>query len=491
MNIFADKLRENLYAVAPIFLIVLAFNFTIVPLEISLLVRFLAGSVLIVLGLTFFLIGVDLGITPLGSMTGVSLAKSNKLWLIVIVGLLLGFFISLAEPGLMVLASQVGVVTSGQIPGSGILVVVSVGLAVMLALGFIRIFFNIPLYKLLIGAYLLIATIAIFTTPEFLAIAFDASGATTGILAVPFILALSVGISALKRDSGASEKDSFGLIAVASAGAIMSVLILNMLMKTTEFSADLEMQVGTDSVWGVFSSLLPGILREGVVTLLPLIVILAVFQIISFKMSRRAFRKMIAGFVYAYLGLVLFFLGVNGGFMDVGIFLGHNLASMDNMAFVILVGFVIGLATILAEPAVHVLTQQIAEVTSGYVKRTAVLISLCIGVGLAVALSVVRILIPAINLWHYLLPGYIIALAMTFVTPKLFVGIAFDAGGVATGPMTATFILAFMEGVADAFEGADILRDGFGMISMVALMPIITLQVLGIIFRITSKGVEQ
>lgn len=487
-NTFISKLKDNFITVAPICVIVLILHFTLTPLPMPLLLRFLIGSVLIIFGLAFFLIGVDLAITPLGDKTGETLARTNKIWIVLIAGIVLGFFISLAEPGLMVLAGQVDAVTSGQISSMSILIVVSIGLAVLLALGFIRIFFNIPLYKMLIFLYILIGIMAIFTSPAFLGIAFDASGATTGILAVPFILALAVGISSLKKDSKASEKDSFGLVAVASAGAIMAVMVLNMIERGTEFSGELEVVSDTShSVADVFFGMLGGIVKDGFITLLPLLVILVILQFVSFKLHRRAFIKMVAGFIYAFIGLVLFFLGVDGGFMDVGIEIGYALASMDNKAFVIIAAFVIGLFTIMAEPAVTVLTKQIEDVTSGYVKRRVVLIPLCLGVGIAVMLSVIRTLVPGVQLWHYLLPGYIIALTLSLFAPKLFVGIAFDAGGVATGPMTATFILAFTQGVAASFESANVLTEGFGMISMVALMPIITLQILGLIFKRKSK----
>ena len=219
----------------------------------------------------------------------------------------------------------------------------------------------------------------------------------------------------------------------------------------------------------------------------PLVVILLVLQKAVFKLQKREFRKMVTGFIYGFIGLVIFLIGVNGGFMDVGTSIGTALALLDNKVPIVIIGFIIGLVTIIAEPAVHVLTHQIEEVTSGYVKRIAVLVPLSLGVGLAVALSVIRILIPEIQLMHYLVPGYIISLGLMFVVPKLFVGIAFDAGGVATGPMTATFILAFVQGAAHAYEGADMLVDGFGMIAMVAMAPIITLQLLGLVFQSKAK----
>jgi len=492
LNVITSKFKDVFFSVLPITIIVLVLNFTISPMDTVLIVRFLIGSILVIIGLTIFLLGVDIGITPLGDYTGSSLAKTNKLWIVLSGGLILGFFISIAEPGLMVLASQVNLVTSGQIPGMMILIVVSIGLAIILSLGFLRVFFNIPLYKFLLAIYFLIFLLAIFASREFLAIAFDASGATTGIMAVPFILALSVGISKLKKDSKASENDSFGLVALASSGAIIAVLVLDIFISPDEFTAALESRISdSKSIIKPFIKIIPTYLLESFMAILPLFVILLVLNKIFFNLKKKELRKLLTGFTFAFVGLLVFLIGVNAGFMDVGTSLGNNLALLDNKAYIIVIGFVIGAVTILAEPAVYVLTHQIEDVTSGYVKRKAVSATLAIGVGLAVALSVIRVLVPGIQLWHYLLPGYIICLTMMFFTPELFVGIAFDAGGVATGPVTATFTLAFIQGAAHAFEGADLMADGFGMIAMVAMMPIITLQGLGMIFAIKTKGAEK
>lgn len=488
MNVIISKIKEVLISVIPITVLVIILNFTISPIDTVVMFRFLIGSLLVVAGLTVFLLGVDIGITPLGDLTGTSLAKTNKLWVVLIAGVILGFFISIAEPGLMVLSNQVDLVTSGQISGTSILIIVSIGLAIMLALGFLRVVFNIPLYRILIALYAIIFGLTLFASREFLAIAFDASGSTTGILAVPFILSLSVGISKLKKDSKAAAKDSFGLIAIASTGAIMSVLILDIFSTTDEFSPGLNSEIlDSSSIIRPFMSMIPEYLKESILAILPLIVILLVLQILFFKLKKRELRKLLTGFLFAFIGLSIFLVGVNGGFMDVGTSVGNDLALLDNKAYIIIIGFVLGVTTILAEPAVYVLTRQIEDVTSGYVKRRAVLTALTIGIGFAVSLSVLRILVAEIQLWHYLLPGYIICLSMIYFTPKLFVGIAFDAGGVATGPMTATFILAFIQGAANAFESADLMADGFGMIAMVAMTPIITLEALGVIFAIKSK----
>ncbi|MCL1989688.1 MAG: DUF1538 domain-containing protein [Defluviitaleaceae bacterium] len=488
MKLIKEKMKEVFFAVLPIMVLVVLLHLTLTPLETPVLLRFIFGGGLIIVGLAFFLIGVDIGITPLGSLSGAAIAKSNKLWIVIIAGLILGFFISIAEPGLIVLANQVEMVTGGLILGVAILVVVSVGMALMLALGFTRIVFNWPLHFVLIIFYVITGAFAIFASPEFMAIAFDASGATTGVLAVPFILALATGVAKLKKNSQSAEEDSFGLVAITSVGAIIAVLVMQIFSNVYEFSGDFEITTtASTGVLGPFIQMIPEVLRESVISLLPLLLMLLVLQKMAFKLKKRKFTKLIKGFIYTFIGLVIFLVGVNAGFMDVGTLIGQSLANLHRTRYLILVGFVLGVVTILAEPAVYVLTHQIEDLTNGSVKRKSVLIALALGVGVAIGLSMLRIVVPGIQLWHYLLPGYLISLGMTFFVPKLFVGMAFDAGGVATGPMTATFILAFTQGAAEARVGASLLIDGFGMIALVALTPIITLQILGFMFYLRQK----
>lgn len=487
IDIAKEKLRDVLYSVLPILVIVLILNFTLVPLDSRLLSRFIVGAILIILGLVLFLIGVDLGITPLGNLVGTTIAKSNKLLVILVSGLILGFFVSIAEPGLIVLANQVDAVTGGQISSTIILVVVSIGLALLLTAGLFRILYNIRFNKMISMLYLFVFILAIFTSPEFLAISFDASGATTGVLAVPFILALASGVASLKKDSKSAEEDSFGLVALASVGAIIGVMFLSILSGTSNYQSIPYEIPKAIPILQSFAENMPSAFSDSVFSILPLLVIFLVLQKVSFKLAKKSFRRIVAGFIYSFMGLLFFLLGVNTGFMDVGSIIGSTIASMDNQVILVIVGFFVGVVTILAEPAVHVQTKQIEEVTSGYVKRKAVLLALSLGVGIAIALSMIRILVPGLQLWHYLLPGYIISIALSYMVPNLFVGIAFDAGGVATGPMTTTFILAFTQGAANSIDGASILIDGFGMIATVAMMPIISLQILGFIFQLKSK----
>ncbi|MFA5503009.1 MAG: DUF1538 domain-containing protein [Bacilli bacterium] len=492
MNALASKIKDNAISVLPILVIVLILNFTVAPIEDYLVWRFVIGAVLIIFGLSLFLLGVDLAIEPLGGLIGKTVVKSNKLWLIIAAGLVLGFFISIAEPDLIVLADQVQLVSSGQVGNITILIVVSVGMAIMVAFGFLRIIYKIPLNIVLTVIYAVLFIMAIFASNDFISLAFDASGATTGILAVPFILALSFGISKIGKDSKSSEKDSFGLVAIASTGPIAAIILLNVFKGGIQLTGEAEAFVPQTGVFMPFVNSMLDVLLECLLVLAPLIIIFIILQLFVFKLQKKAFWRIIKGFIYALIGIFIFLVGVEAGFVDGGRRIGESLTSFsDNNALVtavaIIITFILGAVTILAEPAVKVLGRQIEDVTSGYVKKRLVFIFLAIGVGIAISLSVVRILTPGLETWHLLLPGFGIACILSFFVPELFVGIAFDAGGVATGPITVTFILPFVQGIATSNGSAANLVDGFGMIALVAMMPIITLQILGIIYKIRTR----
>jgi len=489
LNALTLKFKEVFYSVLPIIVIVLILNFTLTPLGTTLVVRFLIGAVIITIGLTIFLVGVDIGITPIGEIMGSSISKSGRFWIIAIAGLGLGFFITIAEPALHVLAGQIESVTSGMILKDNIVMVVSLGVAVLLSIGLIRIVYNFPLNKLFSIIYGIIFVLALFTSREFLAISFDAAGAATGALTIPFVLALAVGASKIKKDSRASEKGSFGLAAIIYAGPVITIMLMNIISKAKEITGSLESDgaVENTSILAPFIEQLPSIMWEAFVALLPILVIFLVFEKVAFKLPKSSVRKILFGLLFTFFGFVLFLLGVNASFIQVGSVIGYKLASIDNKIYVVIVGFLLGMVTVLAEPGVHVLTYQIEEVTSGYVKRKAVLFTLALGISLAVGLSVIRILVPQIQLWHYLLPGYATAIVMTYFVPELFVGMAFDSGAVASGPMIATFIMAFTNGVAEAIEHANVVVDGFGMVAMVAMTPLIGIQILGLLFTVRSK----
>lgn len=487
MQLLLDKVKEILMAVLPITIIVILLNFTVVPLGTTGFLRFIAGSILIILGLSLFLFGVELSISKIANLLGRHLTRSNSVYILLIAGLILGFFISIAEPDLHILANQVNSVTEGMISKNSILLTVSIGIAFMLALGLFRIVYAIPLKFLLWIIYGIIMVLSLFTSPEFLAISFDASGATTGAMAVPFILALAVGVASQNKKTLKSEEDSFGLVGLVSTGAILGVLLLGIFSSPGELVADTLPEAAAHSTfWGPFLHHLPIIAKEIALALFPILLIFLIGQKTTFKVSRKVLRGILMGSLYTFLGLVLFLTGVNAGFMDAGRIVGSGLQAIGSNGLTVFIAFLLGLVVILAEPAVYVLTSQIEDITAGHIKRKVVLTALSIGVAVAVALSVVRILIPGLELWHFLLPGYIIAIVLSIFVPGLFVGIAFDSGGVASGPMTATFILAFAQGIASAEADANVLIDGFGIIAMVAMAPLLALQILGLVYKIKS-----
>ena len=492
MNELTEKLKEVLTAVLPITCIVLVLHFTISPLEPNMLYAFLIGSALVIVGLTLFLFGIDQGLEPIGHGVGNTVAHSNSYVVIITVSLILGFFISFAEPDLHILANQVDSVTSGRFKNTLMVVAVSIGIGVLMTLGMLRILKDIRLKYVFTGAYALILILSLFSSSDFLAIAFDASGATTGAITVPFMLAMAAGVSALKKDSKTSEADSFGLVGISSTGAILGVLITGLFLRTGKLVGALpEVSIAAADLWDIYVSKLLHIAWESFRTLLPIIIAYIVFQIFFLKYKIRKVIDIVRGIVLTYVGLVVFLLGVNGGFMEVGTRLGIKLAAMDSTIPVLLVALLLGLTTVLAEPAVHVLTNQVEDVTGGSVKRRMVLIFLSIAVGLSIFMSALRILIPGIQLWMYLLPGFGLAALLAFLVPDLFVGMAFDAGGVASGPMTATFSLAFVQGVAAHIPTADVVADGFGMIAIVAMMPILSIELLGAIYQAKLRKVSK
>ncbi len=488
MRLIVEKLKEVFLAVLPIAAIVLLLNFTFVSLSWFLIVRFVIGALLIVAGLSIFLFGVNIGISPIGNFMGTFIVKTNKIWFLIAAGLVLGFFISIAEPALHILGSQVELVSSARVSSGSIVVAASVGIAAFLALGLLRIVYDVSLPKILTVFYGIVLVFSLFSSNEFLAVSFDASGATTGAMTVPFILALSTGISALKKNGKSSENDSFGLIGVASVGAIIGVLLIGLTSTGSALGAAPDYHTsGATSILGHFLDLVPGTVEEVLVSLLPILLCFLLLQLAPFRLSRRLVKQIVFGLLFTFLGMVILLVGVNAGFMDIGREIGYGIASRDSKALLVIVGFVLGLVTILAEPSVYVLTHQIEDVTSGAVKRRIVLFTLAAGVSLAVAFSMLRIAIAGIQLWHFLLPGYIISIVLSFISPRLFVGIAFDAGGVASGPMTGTFVLAFAQGAAQAVDGANVLLDAFGLIALVAMTPIIALQILGVMYKIKTR----
>ncbi len=473
-----EKLMEALKAVLPIVGIVLALCFSAAPISPSILLCFLLGAAMIMAGMMFFTLGAEASMTPMGERVGTAVTRSRKLPVIVLMGFLLGFLITISEPDLQVLAGQVPAV-----PNLTLILSVAAGVGVFLVAALLRMLFGVALPPLLVFFYGMVFALAFFVPKDFLAVAFDSGGVTTGPMTVPFIMALGVGISAIRSDRHAAA-DSFGLVALCSIGPILAVLALGMIFRPEEgaYTAPVLPDI-SDSVelWALFQDGLPTYMKEIALSLLPITALFGVFQAVSLRLSLRTLKKIGVGLVYTYAGLVLFLTGANVGFMPAGNYLGQVMASLDARWIIVPVGMVIGYFIVKAEPAVYVLNRQVEEITDGAIPSSAMGASLSIGVAASIGLAMVRVLTGVSILW-FLIPGYAIAIALSFFVPKIFTAIAFDSGGVASGPMTAAFLLPFAQG-ACAAVGGNIVTDAFGVVAMVAMTPLIAIQVLGVVYQ--------
>ena len=470
-----EKLLEALQAVLPIAAIVLVLCFTIAPVSPSILLCFLLGAAMIVLGIMFFTLGAEMSMTPMGERVGAVITKSRKLPVILGIGFLLGFLITISEPDLQVLANQVP-----SIPNRTLILSVAAGVGLFLVFAFLRMLIGISLPKLLVLFYGMIFLLAAFVPKEFLAVAFDSGGVTTGPMTVPFIMALGVGVSAIRGDRHAAD-DSFGLVALCSVGPILAVLILGIAFRASDstYIPPVLPEV-SDSVelWQLFHEGLPEYIKEIASSLLPIVVMFGVFQAVALRLDKRTLGRIAVGLAYTYVGLVLFLTGANVGFMPAGNYLGQVLTGQSYHWVIIPIGMLIGYFIVKAEPAVYVLNKQVEEVTDGAISAQAMGMALSAGVSISVGLAMVRVLTGISILW-FLIPGYAVAIGISFVVPKLFTAIAFDAGGVASGPMTATFLLPLAQGACVAV-GGNIVTDAFGVVAMVAMTPLITVQLMGL-----------
>lgn len=476
------KLEEALRAVLPIVGIVLVLSFTIAPITPSILLSFLIGAVFLIIGMMFFTLGAEMSMTPMGERLGTRMTQSKNILVIVLLSFILGFIITISEPDLQVLAQQVP-----SIPNATLILAVAAGVGFFLVVAILRMLLGIALPPLLVIFYLMIFGLVFLVPESFRGVAFDSGGVTTGPMTVPFIMALGIGISSIRNDQHAAD-DSFGLVALCSIGPILAVLILGMIYEPGEreyvLSAIPEI---SDSVelWKMFGIELPAYIKEIAISLLPIVVFFGLFQIFSLKLSRKVLVKIIIGLIYTYIGLVLFLTGANVGFIPSGNYLGQMLASLDYQWIIVPIGALMGYFIVKAEPAVYVLNHQVEEITDGAISANAMGTSLSIGVALSIGMSMLRI-ICNIPLLCFLIPGYVIAIGLSFFVPKIFTAIAFDSGGVASGPMTATFLLPLAQGVCLAM-GGNLVTDAFGVVAMVAMTPLITIQILGMIYKVKES----
>lgn len=477
-----EKLQESLAAVLPILAIVLILSFTIAPLPTSVLMAFLFGAVLLVVGMMFFSLGAELAMSPMGERVGACITKTRRVGIMLTLGFLLGFLITISEPDLQVLANQVQAV-----PNMVLIVTVAVGVGLFLCFAMLRMLLSVPLNTMLVGFYIVVFVLAMFVPKDFLAVAFDSGGVTTGPMTVPFIMAMGVGVSAIRSDKH-SANDSFGLVALCSIGPILAVLILSLIFRPDggSYTAVIIPEIGDSAaLWQLFFVAFPTYFKEIAVSLLPIAAFFAVFDLVSLHLERKQLIRIGVGLAYTYLGLVIFLTGVNVGFMPAGNYLGSVIAGLSCNWIIIPIGMLIGYFIVMAEPAVYVLMRQVEELTDGAIPGSAMKHSLSIGVAVSVGLAMIRVL-TGISIFYLLVPGYAVAIVLSFFVPKLFTAIAFDSGGVASGPMATTFLLPFAMGACSAV-GGNIVTDAFGVVAMVAMTPLITIQGLGLIYRLRTK----
>ncbi len=483
-KLFKEKILESLSSVLPITGIVLLLSIIVAPISSGTFVLFLFGALLLVFGMGLFTLGVDLAMTPMGEGMGIEMSKARKARYPIIISFVFGVIITMAEPDLQVLAQQVP-----AIPNMVLILAVAVGVGIFMMIAVARTFFKIPLNFLLIFFYAVVFIVAFFTPDTFVPVSFDSGGVTTGPITVPFIMALGIGLAALRSDKR-SQEDSFGVVALCSIGPIMAVLILGIFYQPDsavyEMTEIAELATTSDAA-REFMTALPEYFKEVAVAVLPIAAMFFLFQLYTRRFKKRQIQKVIGGLIYTYLGLVLFLTGVNVGFMPTGQFLGAAIASSDQKYLLIPIGMLMGYFIVAAEPAVHVLNKQVEEVSSGSISANSMRIGLSVGVAISLGIAMLRIL-TGISVMFFLIPGYLISLALSFFVPKIYTGIAFDSGGVASGPMTATFLLPFAMGACEAI-GGNILTDAFGVVAMVAMTPLITIQLLGVTSEIKKRAV--
>lgn len=480
-----EKVVESVAAVLPITLIVLVLSVTIAPLSTGTLILFLFGALLLILGMGFFTLGADMSMIPMGEGMGAQMSKAKNFIIPLIACFVLGLLVTIAEPDLQVLAKQVPAV-----PDLILIFTVAIGVGILLVAAELRMLLKIPLSYTFLFFYIIVFLLVFLTPDNFVPVSFDSGGVTTGPITVPFIMAFGIGMASVRSDKNSSA-DSFGLIGFSSIGPILSVLILGMFYKpsnSTYAAAELAEIVTTKDAAMEFLRALPVFAKEVAIALLPIVVIFIIFQLITKRFHGTQILRIISGFIYTYIGLVLFLTGVNVGFMPAGQLIGAALAGSSVKWMLVPIGMLIGYFIVKAEPAVQVLKKQVEEISNGMITQKTIGLSLSISIALSVGLAMLRILL-GIPILYFLIPGYFIALVMTFFVPQLFTGIAFDSGGVASGPMTATFLLPFAMGACEAV-GGNILTDAFGIVAMVAMTPLVTIQLLGLAANI-RKHMDQ
>ncbi|MBR4270206.1 MAG: DUF1538 domain-containing protein [Clostridia bacterium] len=481
---YLGKLKEATISIAPIMYIVLILACTLVPMSWEVVVQFLIAVALLIVGMSCFTLGADSSMIPIGESIGAFLSKTHKVWFMLLVGFLMGVVITIAEPDLMVLANQVSSINTWAL-----VLAVGIGVGAFTVLSILRTLLRVPLNIVLTVAYVIIFILGFFVPPQFAPLAFDSGSVTTGPISVPFLIAFGLGIASVRSNKKTNSDDSFGLVALGSAGPILAVMILglfvdNSTLSTTQATIINEPESFNDIVQS-FLSVFPSSLTEVGIVLLPILVIFLLFQFFVLHLPFKKVLRIILGLLFVYGGIVMFFTGVNVGFLPVGNMIGSSLVAGEQNWYFVPIACVLGAVIALAEPAVHVLTHQVEVLTDGRIPAKTILVCVCIGVAVSLGLCALRV-ICQFSIWYVLVPAYVLAIILSFIVPHIFTGIAFDSGGVSTGAMATTFVLPLIMG-ACASLGLDTLIYGFGTLAFIAVTPLLTIQVLGLVVDIVNK----
>jgi hypothetical protein len=484
-KILKEKIIEAFSSVMPITIIVLIVSVVLVPMPAGTILEFLCGAALLIIGMGFFTLGADMAMMPMGGGIGIQLTKTSNLFIVLSISFIMGVLITIAEPDLQVLAQQVPSIN----PSIILVVTVGLGVGLFLMIAVLRTLLKIRLSVLLIIFYLITFVLVFFTPDTFIPVAFDSGGVTTGPITVPFILAMGVGVAALRSDKE-SASDSFGLVALCSIGPIIAVLLLGIFFKPSGAEVGLSehplIETSRDVVES-FALELPDYAKEVMTALAAIVVFFVFFQIISRRYKKHQIIRIVIGFIYTFIGLVVFLTGVNVGFIPVGQLLGNDLAASPLKWVLVPLSMLIGYYIVTAEPAVHVLKKQVEEISGGAISAKILGRGLAVGMAAALGITMVRILLH-IPIMYILIPGYAFALILTFFVPRIFTGIAFDSGGVCSGPLTSTFLLPLAMGVCEG-SGGDLMREAFGIVAMVAMTPLIVIQAMGLVYGAKLKTV--
>lgn len=497
-NRYLNAFFSSCLSIVPIFVIVLLLSFSrLARLDFYRgdYVLLLIGMIILIVGLTFFQIGVSSGLSKVGEYMGTSLSNQKSLFIVILFSFTLGALITCAEPSILIVTKQVSIPPLLLIGG------IAVGVGIFVVIGMLRIIQHKPLKLWYIFFYAITFMILVFVAMDpnkrrFLPFIFDSGGITTGSATVPFILALGAGVATVRGGKSASN-DSFGLVGMASIGPILTMTILIMIANISGNYNPSDYYSSLTSLNSIpmmfMKALLPqsltdlGSLLSVFIAFAPIILIFFIYNFLFLRLPKRQIYKILIGFLFSYIGLVLFLCATSATMTPIGFFVGGELGKNVAKPFLVLIAFFLGLVTILCEPAVHVLTNQMENISDGRIKKITVLLSLSIGVGIAIGLATLRVIMN-FSIMYIVIPGYALSFILMFVCPDIYSAMAFDSGGTASGPMASSFILPMIVGVTGSIYGehADYYENSFGVIALIALTPILAIQLLGIFLNIKN-----